>query len=201
MKYGRTPHLPWSQGISDDDRVIKSTSQFNDIVITEKMDGENTTIHKNGCHARSLDSKQHPARDWVNNFSSNFRYLLRDGERIIGENMFAMHSIPYTDLESYFLGFAVMLDGVCLSWYDTQIRFAKLGICSVPVIYRGPFNVINFKTLPWRGEGYVVRNAGSFIEKDQGLNIAKFVRANHVQPNTKHWISAPVIKNLLKTGS
>lgn len=35
------------------------------VVITEKMDGENTTLYRDGLHARSLDSRHHPSRNWV----------------------------------------------------------------------------------------------------------------------------------------
>src|SRR5690606_36086297 len=44
MKYPRTYHLPQSPGMNDDDRMLKSLEIFHnrEIVITEKMDGENT---------------------------------------------------------------------------------------------------------------------------------------------------------------
>ena len=56
-KYPRTPHLPFSQGMSDDKR-LSSTTHFQgmQIVVTEKMDGENTTIYNNKVYARSIDS-------------------------------------------------------------------------------------------------------------------------------------------------
>lgn len=58
-KYPRTPHLPFSKGMTSDDKVLDNTNNFKDkqVVVTEKMDGENTTIYKDFYHARSLDSK------------------------------------------------------------------------------------------------------------------------------------------------
>jgi len=43
VKYPRTYHLPWSPGVTKDDRVIKSTNVFEgrEVVVTVKMDGEN----------------------------------------------------------------------------------------------------------------------------------------------------------------
>ena len=43
VKYQRTYHCPWSQGITDDDRVHKNMSRFEGkrVIVTEKMDGEN----------------------------------------------------------------------------------------------------------------------------------------------------------------
>ena len=46
IKYPKTLHLPWSQGVNSDDRVMKDLSGFegHPVVITEKMEGENTTM-------------------------------------------------------------------------------------------------------------------------------------------------------------
>ena len=58
IKYPRTPHLPYSMSKTDDDKTLPDDSQFEDmnVVVTIKMDGENTTIYPDGyVHARSLD--------------------------------------------------------------------------------------------------------------------------------------------------
>ncbi|EJC67123.1 hypothetical protein Rleg5DRAFT_2853 [Rhizobium leguminosarum bv. viciae WSM1455] len=49
-KYGRTYHLPISPGATSDDKVMTKLDglMIADLVITEKMDGENTTIHQGG---------------------------------------------------------------------------------------------------------------------------------------------------------
>lgn len=194
MKYGRTPHLPWSPGKTKDDRHIKSLDAFGTVVITEKMDGENSTIHRDGCFARSVDSKSHYSRDWLKQFAASFQYRLLPGERIIGENMYAMHSIYYDSLPSWFLGFAIIFNGNFLSWEDTLIRFTNLGITPVPQIYVGPFNLINFKQFYHRGEGYVVRNASAFKESDMHINMAKYVRKDHVQ-TSNHWMHQSIVVN------
>ncbi len=68
-KYGRTYHLPQSPGATSDDKIMSDVAALvaaDDVVFTEKMDGENTTIHCEGCHPRSLDARYHPSRDWMN---------------------------------------------------------------------------------------------------------------------------------------
>ena len=55
---------------------------------TEKMDGEDTTIHAGGSHARSPDSRYHPSRDWLKAFAAGVSRQLSEGERIIGENLY-----------------------------------------------------------------------------------------------------------------
>jgi len=44
-KYPRTPHLPWSPGRFQEDVILADSTQFmrKTVVVTEKMDGENTT--------------------------------------------------------------------------------------------------------------------------------------------------------------
>ncbi|XKM42240.1 RNA ligase family protein [Rhizobium ruizarguesonis] len=96
-----------------------------DLVITEKMDGENTTIHRGGSHARSPDSRYHSSRDWLKAFAAGISPQLADGERIVGENLYARHSIGYDDLPSYFLGFAWIIEGEVQSWDLTLARFRR----------------------------------------------------------------------------
>ena len=64
-KYGRTYYLPISPGATSDDKVMASLDglMVGDLLVTEKMDGENSTIHQGGSHARSPDSRYHPSRD------------------------------------------------------------------------------------------------------------------------------------------
>ncbi len=94
-KYGRTFHLPSSPGATSDDKVMSSLAglMVADLVITEKMDGENTTIHAGGSHARSPDSRYHPSRDWLRAFAATIQPRLDEGERIVGENLYARHSV------------------------------------------------------------------------------------------------------------
>ena len=107
-KYPRTPHLPWSPGFSSDD-VILSDDIFSgrEVVITEKMDGENTSIYCDYIHARSINSGKHPSRDWVNALWGSIKKDIPEGYRICGENLYAQHSIKYVDLESYFYVFSI----------------------------------------------------------------------------------------------
>lgn len=107
-KYGRTYHLPMSPGATSDDKVLRSHDglMVADLVITEKMDGENTTLHATGCHARRPDSRYHPSRDWIKAFAAGVSPRLTPDERIVGENLYARHSVVYDALPSFFFGFA-----------------------------------------------------------------------------------------------
>jgi hypothetical protein len=208
FKYPSTYHLPWSEGVSSDDKVLKNINHLigKEIVITEKLDGENTTIYKNFSHARSVDSKHHISRDWVKQFAATFQYNLPDNWRICGENLFAKHSIYYDQLSSYFYGFSVWNDSnMCLAWDDTIDFFNKFNIVHVPIIARFILNDINDiydKTKEItdnldKHEGYVIRIADSFTYDNFKKSVAKFVRKSHVNTDN-HWMYASIIKNKLR---
>ena len=194
MKYPRTYHLPFSPGMNDDDRMISSMDIFvgNQIVVTEKMDGENTTVYSDGyLHARSIDGRNHWSRDWAKNFAQTFAYDLPPDWRICAENLFAKHSIGYKNLPSFFLGFSVWNGLECLSWDDTMEWFNLLGIQSVPVLYEGIYDEKIIRKIAANAdygstEGFVVRNRRSFMWRDFRNNVGKYVRKDHVR-TAKHW--------------
>jgi hypothetical protein len=209
-KYPRTHHLPWSDTIGPDgDHVLRDVSVFKDqeIVVTEKLDGENTTLYRSHLHARSLDSRHHPSRDWVKNLHARLAPHIPSGIRISGESCFAKHSIRYEGLPSYFFIFAVWEGETCLSWDDTASFVSQLNAASgeevplVPLLYRGLWNEKQVRSLQTgvsqvggAQEGYVVRLAGSFTLADWHRSIAKYVRPNHVQTG-QHWMLAPIERN------
>jgi hypothetical protein len=206
VKYPRTPHLPWSLGFTDDDINLKDVEHFinKHVIVTEKLDGENTTLTFDYTHARSLDSNNHPSRNWVKNFWSQIKSEIPNGMRIHGENMYAKHSIKYSELPTYFIVFGISEGSVFLSWKDTVEWCELLGLTIAPVLYNGVFDEEQIKKL-FSGksqmggdqEGYVIRTADSFLIKDFQRNVAKFVRKNHVQADA-HWTSLTIEPNILK---
>ncbi len=205
FKYPRTYHLPWSPGVTKDDKIIKSTEHFvgKRVIVTEKLDGECTTIKRGRIHARSMDSKDHISRHWIKNQYGYLTNVLNTATRVCGENVFAEHSIAYQNLISFFYAFSVWNFSTCLSWDTTLEELKFLNIAHVPVIYDGIWDEDLIKNIPVtpteKGdmEGYVVRMASSFDIIDFDYNIAKYVRAGHVQTD-EHWLSKPVVKNKLK---
>ena len=142
-KYPRTMNLPWSQSNSSDDVWWGDAHQFNgrEVVMTEKLDGECTTVYPDGhIHARSLDSKHHPSRSWMKSLAANFAYKIPEGLRVCGENVYAFHSILYKELTSYFFVFGIYEGDKCLAWDDVEFLCQELGLVTTPVIYRGVWN-------------------------------------------------------------
>lgn len=209
VKYPRTFHLPSSESKTADDKTftikeVQENFQNKRIVVTEKMDGENTTIYSDGfTHARSLDSKHHPSRSLVKSLSNSLAPSIPENMRICGENLFAKHSIHYSNLKDLFQVFSIWENDACLSWKDTVEYSELLGLTTVPVIYQGLWiseeDLIKvFKEYSFdkndEVEGFVVRNSGSFLFEDFSNNVAKWVRKNHVQTD-KHWSSQEIVRN------
>jgi hypothetical protein len=210
VKYPRTFHLPWSPGMNRDDRQMTDVSIFEgqQVMICEKLDGENTTWYRDYVHARSLDSDNHPSRTWVKNHWAQHGYEIPEGWRVCGENMFAKHAIHYTRekenaLSTYFYMFSIWNEkNMCLSWDETEEWAELLGLTLVPVFYKGIWNmdVINvlnkqMESNPDTIEGYVVRLSREYHYSEFRKVCGKYVRKNHVQNNHGHWSQQKIIKN------
>jgi hypothetical protein len=242
-KFPRTPHLPWSPGWTGDDVRLINLFSFNnkDLVVLEKRDGENTTITSDGkYYARSVDSGRADWRDHIGKLTAEISYQLPEGWRICGENMFAIHSVEYKDLKSYFEVFAIFNEqNEEISWNETKEWCELLGLSPVPEIGRFRVSIENpeknkdhehylycfeiesfnfgdyfeerFKPLLENSidetfieallngekEGFVLRNANAFPYEEYSENVAKFVRAGHVQTDkhwTKNWRKAELVK-------
>lgn len=208
VKYPRTFHFDWSDSVSEDDKVITDLSGFDgaEVVATVKMDGENATLYRDHFHARSLDSRHHPSRDWIKGYWSSVREDIPELWRFCGENLFAVHSIEYGSLPSYFMGFSVWNErNVALPWDETLEWFDLLGMTPVEVAYRGPFDVERLRAvaadvISSGHEGIVVRVTSAIPYRHFPRLVAKAVRPGHVQTD-RHWMQGPVRRNGLSAES
>lgn len=217
-KYPRTYHLPWSPGTTSDDKKLSGDWFENykgkEIVITEKLDGENISINRYDCFARSHGS---PTRSpWSRNiwerdgvYSKVFDKL-GENEWLFGENLYGEHSIHYDRLPNYYFLFAVRDDDkyIWYSWDDVELMSSVVDVPTVPVLWRGVVDsekylralVDKFVNEPSKfgdtREGVVIRVASEFPVDDFSKNVCKWVRPNHVQTDehwTKHWKKAELI--------
>jgi hypothetical protein len=213
VKYPRTMHLPWSEKLGKDDRVMDSMDYFmgKEIIVTAKLDGENTSLYNDFTHARSINSGAHDSRKWIKELWSHIAYDIPEGWRLCGENLFAVHTIKYSDLESYFYLFSIWNEkNECLSWDETLEWYdllnsntgPKFKFATVPVLYRGiydedtikSFNESYYKDV--KNEGYVVRLTESFKYSEFRKSIAKFVSGNF-EIKHGHWSQQKIEKNKL----
>jgi len=203
VKYNRTYHFSWSPGKTSDDKTQFDLSNFEGkyVVLSEKMDGENSSLYKDYIHARSLDSADHISRHWLKGVWGNMKHNIPQGWRICGENLYAKHSIFYDNLPSYFMVFSIWNEkNECLSVTETLEWCELLGLEFVPILYQGIFDlefVKNFKIDTEKQEGFVMRIMDGFHYDDFHKFVVKWVRSNHVQTNN-HWMNEKLVKNLLK---
>lgn len=206
VKYPRTYHLPWSPGVTKDDRVMTDLSAFQtgDVVVTIKMDGENSSLYSDYVHARSLNYEPHPSRSTLKALHASIAHDIPRGWRVCGENLYAKHSIEYRNLVSHFQVFSIWnAANVCLSWKDTLEWASLLGLSMVPAIYIGPWNEKLIRSLARTEhdgdpcEGYVVRTAESFSYGQFRSHVGKYVRAGHVQTHG-HWMRSQLEVNGLR---
>lgn len=204
QKYPRTPHLPWSNPTKTDIQQNTTFTGDTEVVVTEKLDGECTTIYPDGyCHARSTSYSPHRSRTYIKTIAASLN--IPPGLVLVGENLQATHSIKYTNLEGYFYLFGVRQDDTWLEW-DKVIEIAgQLNLPTPDVLYRGPFKDLKHSNLwPHQSrlgaecEGYVVRYTGNFLEVEFPWAVMKYVRPNHIQTD-EHWLSKPIEYNQLAT--
>jgi hypothetical protein len=220
-KYPRTYHLPYSPGTTSDDRIAHDYWHdlccIPSVVITEKLDGENNCLNKYGVFARSHSTPT--VSPWTSKMRERWNLIKNDlGDlEIFGENMYAIHSIEYLQLQSDYYVFAVRDGDVWLPWEEVKFYAACFDIPTVPEIEIIPDmgvmsqslfeTIIQSKvhqqsilvssdpagefTIPM--EGVVVRNVGSFTTEEFPNNVWKWVRKDHVKTDehwTKNWKKA-----------
>lgn len=156
-KFPRIPHFSFSKNLQNDDKMLPSTEGFvgKNVVVSIKIDGENTSGYSDAIHARSIDSRSHPSRNWIKSLHAKIKHQIPDGWRVCMENTYALHSLYYTELESYAYAFNIFdEENYCLDW-DTTKEFAHyLGLKTVPIIYDGPWDEEKIKNLEVKTDAF-----------------------------------------------
>jgi len=200
-KYPRTFHFDFSPGTTSDDRIAPSVESILgiDIVITEKLDGSNTAMTKGGVYGRSHG--EYTKNPWDLKSREIWERIKRDIDEdvfIFGEGMYGIHSIEYSDLDSYFYIFGVRDNNIWLPWEGVEEYSYLLDIPTVPVLFEGVVdtekelkNLVEklskeSSALGGTREGIVARNANHFHNDDFDTNVFKWVRKGHVQTG-EHW--------------
>ena len=215
-KYNRTMHLPWSPGGTNDDKRAPSVESLLNIplVITEKMDGSNTSLERDGCFARThAGAPTHVSFDGLKALHASLKYSIPDNLQIFGEWCFALHSIPYDSLPDYFMMFGIReMHGEYPFWYswgELEEWSKDMGLPTVPLLWKGVVeSEKELKDLTESlikqpsaygqiREGIVVRIKDAFDDSDFSTSVMKWVRKDHVQTD-EHWKNQVIIKNKLK---
>jgi len=210
-KYNRTMHVPWSPGGTNDDKIADDVSTLLNIpiVITEKIDGSNTSLEWDGCYARThAGPPTHTSFDGLKSLHATLKHQISPNVQLFGEWCYALHSIPYTKLPGYFLLFNVryLQENLWASWDEVRMWAEDLNLPTVPVLFSG--TVESEEKLQdlteWlcseksafgeTREGVVIRVARAFEDSEFSETVMKWVRKDHVQ-TSDHWRSQEIVKN------
>lgn len=212
-KYGRTYHYPFSPGTSSDDRIHldyqQDLSRIETFIHTEKLDGENNCLSRYGVFARSHAAPT--VSPWTRELRQRWELIKNDlGDyEIFGENLYAIHSIRYPEIEQHYYVFGVREGDQWLSWEETVFIASCFDLQTVPVLQEGSgkedplvferqllelvkqpgtFGSIDVHTgKPCTMEGVVTRNVNAYSVDDFRNNVFKYVRKGHVKTD-EHWI-------------
>lgn len=185
--------------MQNDDRVCTAPERFigREIVITNKMDGGNTCLHRGEVYARSTGQVATAA--WFAQVRKYHAWKTYHSELFFyGEDIAALHSIRYSTRrdETYFV-FNILRDTIWLAWDDVVQIAAAHDLPVVGVEFRGVFTTtaqltkwlaekINSPFHLGEREGFVIRTVDEFHTDQFSDNVCKYVRAGHVQTN-EHW--------------
>lgn len=215
-KYPRTPHWPDSASIHADDRVHPHPERFvgREVVVTEKLDGSLTCLHRGEIYGRSMAGPS--GAPWLAMVRKHHSWKCdaRHDHAIYGEDMYGVHSIEYGPVleTETFRVFGVRKgdsgDDRFLDWNTVAEVALGHDIPLVPVVFRGSFASVSAVTAFFRTEivkpsriggpdceGFVMRDADAIQFADFRNAVVKYVRPNHVQTDrhwTRRWRPAPL---------
>lgn len=190
-KYPKTPHLPWSSVSDPKDTILYTYKELvgEEIVITEKLDGENCIITKNDIILKDRDIKRDIDKKLLE-IAYQIQKSISEYDTIVLESMFHSLSINYDKLERSVYGISYWKEDLCLSWENTTTFFNAIDVITPPILYNGSWNNKVIIDLNHRinnsdsMEGYVVRIKKEFKKKDFDKSIAKYVKPFFVQKRT-----------------
>lgn len=221
-KYGRTYHYPFSPGTTSDDRIQydywQHLQEMSSLLHTEKLDGENNCLNRYGVFARSHAAPT--TSPWTTQLRQRWEVLKHDlGDlEFFGENLFAIHSIRYPELEQHYFVFGIRCLDKWLSWEEVSFYASAFDLPTVPLLEEvkdfsneknfrsdilklcaqpGIFGSIDVQTeLPCSREGIVSRNSAEYPVDALRTNVFKYVRQGHVKTDahwTRNWKRAALI--------
>ncbi len=200
-RYPRTLYWPDSPAVAPGDRHIDSVEPFigHEVVLTEKLDGSNTLLHKGQAYGRSTSPDAHDP--WRAMVRKHHAWKIQESDVMLyGEDIFAVHSIAYGPVheDRTFYAFALRRGDGFASWDETVEYAGDTDIPVVPVLHRGVFQnraeMTEFleaahdapSVLGGDREGIVIRRTEPFHRIMFASRVCKSVRQNHVQTD-QHW--------------
>ncbi|MCZ2110080.1 MAG: RNA ligase family protein [Dehalococcoidia bacterium] len=222
FRFPRTPHLAWlGPGQPRDDKLLTPGEAddllTHDVVVEEKVDGANVglSLDENGVlRAQNRGSYLSPGHAHPQ-FVPLFRWLAAREHRLadalfpdlmlFGEWCYAVHSVTYTQLPSWFLLFDVF-DRQEQRFWSTGRRdelAARLGLAIVPLLATGRFDLPGLRSLLAESRLKSGPPEGIYVRYETPHYLvarAKLVRPEFVQAIGTHWSHGELKTNTLASG-
>lgn len=216
FKFPSTPHIIFtSPNISRSDKLLdpgkKEILLSNVISIEEKIDGANLGIsfgpsgdlllqNRGQYLLPPLSGQWKTLPSWISAHQEKLFDVLEDRYILFGEWSYAKHSIYYSKLPDWFIGFDIydIISQKFLSVLSRNKAFKNAEIVPVPEIKYGTFTMDDINRLLGPSAFGDSPCEGLYFRYDVGdwLEIrAKYVRTSFVQSIDKHWGNAPIQKN------
>ena len=202
LKYPKTLSWPWSPGIGRQSRVHPEPLRFvgSPVVVTEKLDGGNTLLHKGKVYARSVSAPSEAK--WFAMVKKHHAWKVTEPDvYLYGEDIYGVHSIAYDPVpeDRTFYAFAICdATGAFAPFSEVEAYARRRNIPMVPVLFRGTFSSIKelrafidnahgeSSVLGGEREGVVIRLACGFSTSEFMHSVCKSVRTGHVRCD-EHW--------------
>ena len=220
FKFPRTPHLFVVPGLDiRDDKVLSDLEceslLKNPIILEEKLDGANIGISLSENNELQIQNRgnyifpgSHPQFDrlWKWAYSKISRLTEHIGSDLIvfGEWCYAKHSIHYTSLPDWLVGFDIY-DKRSKTFLNTELRnqiFNKIGIEIISTLGKGIYSKMELvkllngsKSRFYDGpvEGIYVR----YEDQEKLIRRAKIVNKDFIQEIDIHWSKKELMTNQL----
>jgi len=209
VRFPRTPHLAWlGPGQPRDDKVM-SQAEVADllagpVIVEEKLDGANLGLsldergevraQNRGAYLdpASLHPQFRPLRQWLAEHRLRLLDTLTPDLIVFGEWCYAMHSVPYTQLPDWFVGFDVYDRSADRFWSVDRrnVLMAAIGATVVPRRAEGRFDCAGLVALLGLSQFSDGPSEGIYVRRDDDgwlAQRAKLVRAEFTQAIGEHW--------------
>lgn len=216
IKFPHTPHLFWlASEAPRADKVLTPPEAVafldGEVVVEEKVDGANIglSIDARGAlqaqdRGEYLGRGSHPQFQplwaWLEARRASLAAALRQDLVAFGEWCFATHSVSYSRLPDWFLGFDVFDRAGGVFWPTSRrdALFEALGIAIVPRLGCGRFDREGLLKLLSRSQLGDAPMEGLYVRKEDSRGLiarAKVVRPEFVESMEQHWRDQPLRRN------
>lgn len=206
-KFPTTPYIETDINIKRNDKILQMEEVkailSRPVTIEEKIDGANLGIsfnHNGELQLQNRGSYLLPPfegqwkqiNNWINCHEEDIFDVLMDKYILYGEWCCVKHSIHYSDLPDWFIGFDIydIKNSRFLSVQQRNILLCKMELSVVPQLGYGIYDVKELSEFFGKSKYGDSECEGIYIRQDYGMFLkyrAKMVRKEFRQNITEHW--------------